>query len=150
MTGYPPAVFQGSCHCGVLRVRFATSVPPSKLPLRKCTCSFCRKHGATAVTDREGRLEIRIVDPAEAVRYRFGPRTADFLICGRCGVYVAAVLSTSGGAVATLNANVLDDRAAFTQAPEPVSYDDETPQERLMRRAERWTVTTIVVGEESA
>ena len=109
-------------------------------------CTFCRKHGVVSVTDPEGRLEIRIVDVDEAVRYRFGPRTADFVVCGRCGVYVAAVLATSAGAVASLNANVLDDRVAFSQTPTPVDYDDETPQERLLRRAERWTVTTIEIG----
>lgn len=109
-------------------------------------CTFCRKHGVTSVTDPDGRLEIRIVEVDEAVRYRFGPRTADFLVCGRCGVYVAAIVSTSAGAVASLNANVLDDRPAFSHSPTPVDYDDETPQARLLRRAETWTVTTVEVG----
>lgn len=139
-------MFVGGCHCGTFRVELRTSCPPSELPLRRCACSFCRKHGATTVTDVEGRLMLRIVDVDEAVRYRFGPKTADFLVCGRCGVYVAAVLTSEAGAVATLNVNVLDDREAFTAEPTVVDYDGETPSERRRRRAEAWTVTTIEIG----
>jgi hypothetical protein len=140
-------VYVGACHCGTFRVALQTSCPAAELALHQCTCTFCRKHGATTVTDRDGRLQIHIVDVGEAVRYRFGPRTADFLVCGRCGVYVAAVLATEAGTVSTLNVNVLDARDAFVQTPAPVDYDDETPQQRRRRRAERWTLTTIVVGD---
>ena len=140
-------MYAGGCHCGALRVALKTSRPAAELPLRRCACSFCRKHGAITVTDPGGRLEIRIAEVAEAVRYRFGLRTADFLVCGRCGIYVAAVLATEAGAVSTLNVNVLDARDDFAQPPESVSYDEETPHERRRRRAERWTLTTIVVGE---
>jgi hypothetical protein len=138
-------VFAGGCHCGALRVRFAPTCAPEDLELRRCGCSFCRKHGATTAVDPHGLLELTILDVDEAVRYRFGTRTADYLLCGRCGVYVAAVLSAEAGAVATLNVAVLDDRDAFTQSPRPVSYEGESPHQRRLRRAETWTVTTIVV-----
>src|SRR5690606_9903580 len=124
----------GGCHCGALRVRFEPSLPPSELPLRTCTCSFCRKHGSVTAADSDGRLEITIVDVEEAVRYRFGQKTADFLICGRCGVFVAAVIVTASGAVGTLNVNVLEERASLTGPSEIVSYDDETRERRLRRR----------------
>lgn len=127
-------------------MRFEPSVAPADLALRRCSCSFCRRHGAVTVTDPDGHLEIRIVDLNEAVRYRFGAKTADFLLCGRCGVYVAAVLAVASGAVATLNVNTLDDRQAFTAQPREVSYDDESLQQRQRRRAENWTVTSVVVG----
>ncbi len=140
-------MFRGGCHCGTLQVRFDPATDPGELPLRKCTCTFCRKHGATTATDREGSLEITITGVEEAVRYRFETGTADYLICGRCGVYAAAVMTFDTGTVATLNINTLDDRDAFTQPPEPVSYDGESAHERRLRRAERWTVTTIVVPE---
>jgi len=143
-------VFEGGCHCGTFRVALRTSCAPHELELRQCTCSFCRKHGATTLADTEGRLAIHIVDVAEAVRYRFAPRTADFLICGRCGVYVAAVLATEEGTVAALNLNVLDQRVAFSRPPTVVDYSDETPADRRRRRAESWTVTTVAVGPLSA
>lgn len=143
-------MFSGACHCGSLRVRFEPSGPADELALRACDCTFCRKHAVTTVADPEGRLEITIVDPEEAVRYRFGARTADFLLCGRCGVYVAAVIATSSGAVATLNINVLDRRGEFTQIPVTVSYEDETREQRLRRRSESWMLTSVVLQSEPA
>jgi hypothetical protein len=140
-------VFSGGCHCGAIRVRFEISTAPAELPLRRCACSFCRKHGATTATDPTGRLDLQIVRLEDAVRYRFGARSADFLVCGRCGVYVAAVMSSEAGAVATLNVNTLDDRAAFTQPPEAVDYAFETEQQRRLRRAERWTLTTVSIAD---
>lgn len=100
--------------------------------------------------DPEGKVEITIVDADEAVRYRFGARTADFLLCGRCGVYVAAVIATDSGAVCTLNLNVLDERSAFTAEPVSVSYDDETREARLQRRGEQWMLTNIVLHADQA
>ncbi len=138
-------VFSGGCHCGAIRVRFETSMPAEEVQLRQCGCTFCRKHGATTATDPGGQLALEIVRLEDAVRYRFGTRSLDFLVCGRCGVYVAAVMSTDVGAVATLNVNTLDDRAAFTQSPVPVDYSGETEQQRKLRRAERWTLTTVRV-----
>lgn len=101
------------------------------------------------MADADGRLRLHIVDVDEAVRYRFGAKTADFLVCGRCGVYVAAVLTSEAGAVATLNVNVLEDREAFTAAAQRVDYEGESPHDRQLRRAARWTVTTILVGSGS-
>ena len=144
--GEASRVYEGGCHCGALRVRFAPSVPAAQVALRRCGCTFCRRHNATTATDREGRLHIEVVELGEAVRYRFGARTADFLLCGRCGVYVAAVMDSEAGAVATLNVNVLDDRADFTADPESVRYDGESAQHRRLRRAETWTITTVTVA----
>ncbi len=110
-----------------------------------CACTFCRKHGAVTAFDPQGQLLIEIAEPEEAVRYRFETGSADYLVCGRCGVYVAAVVSAFSGAVATLNVNVLDDRRPFSQTPEVVLRDGETAHERRLRRAEQWTVTTIIV-----
>jgi hypothetical protein len=140
-------VFSGGCHCGAIRVAFETVIAPAELPLRRCACSFCRRHGATTATDPHGRLELAIVRLEDAVRYRFGTRSVDFLLCGRCGVYVAAVMSTDAGAVATLNINTLDERAAFTQTPTSVDYSGETEQQRKLRRAERWTITFVLVPD---
>lgn len=137
--------YDGGCHCGALRVRFTPARSAEEVPLRRCDCSFCRKHGATTATDSDGRLHIEVVELDEAVRYRFGLRTADFLLCGRCGVYVAAVMETDAGAVATLNVNVLDDREAFSATPLPVAYGDEDAHARRLRRAHAWTVTTVRV-----
>ncbi|MEW6281596.1 MAG: hypothetical protein AB1758_23500, partial [Candidatus Eremiobacterota bacterium] len=71
------------------------------------------------------------------LRYRFGLGTAQFLVCGRCGVYVAAVLEAESRTVATVNVNSLDEPMAG--AATPVSYGEESAQERIDRRLRMWT-----------
>jgi hypothetical protein len=135
--------FSGRCHCGNLRVAFDSARAAAELPVRTCGCSFCRRHASLAVTDPAGRAELHAADPARVVRYRFGLRTADFLVCGDCGVFVAGVMLDGARAWATLNVNALDDRAAFTSPAEPVSYDAEGPEDRVARRRARWTPAEV-------
>jgi hypothetical protein len=134
----------GGCHCGNLTVRFDTMRAES-LPIRECQCSFCRRHAARNVSDPEGQLTITVQDAAELSRYRFGKATADFLLCRRCGVYVAAYLAAGDSGFATVNTNVLTDGSAFARAAEPVSYDDEDLDARIARRRRRWTPAALSV-----
>ncbi len=136
---------EGSCHCGAIRLRFRATRPLAELPLRRCGCSFCRRHGARTVADPGGTLDIR-AEPGVLARYLFGRRTADFLLCGRCGVYVAAALSHDGRTVATLNVNTLEARDTLDPAPPLADYEDETIEARLARRLARWTPATVVEG----
>jgi len=129
----------GRCHCGNMRVLLRLSTEPRATPVRACACSFCRAHGARTVADPDGLLEVRATDWALVEAYGFGLRTADFLVCRRCGVYVAAVCGTPAGHRATANVNALEDRAEFDPNPDPVDYDSETREARLARRAARWT-----------
>ena len=135
----------GGCHCGNISVRLRLSRPPVDMPLRSCSCSFCRAHGTRTLSDRDGLVEIAAADPALLRRYRFGSRTADYLICSRCGVYVGAVCETSGGQRAVLNVNCLDDRTAFTQVPAAPDYDGEATAARLERRAANWMPAVLQV-----
>lgn len=138
--------FDGRCHCGNIQVAFETAQPPEALQLRECACTFCRRHGSTTVTDRSGRLEIRLRDAAEVSRYRFALRTADFIVCCTCGVFVAAVCTVDGGTYGTLNVNVLEARARFTGAPVSVNYDGETASQRVARRRGAWTPAIVREG----
>jgi hypothetical protein len=138
--------FDGGCHCGNIEVAFQTAQPADSLQLRECGCAFCRRHGATALTDPAGTLEVRLRDGREVSRYRFALRTADFLVCRTCGVFVAAVCTVDGATYATLNANVLARREDFTRAPLPVHYDAESATERLARRRRAWTPATVREG----
>jgi len=132
-------VHAGGCHCGRLAVRFETGLRPGDLPVRACQCSFCGRHGARCVSDPQGRARITVRDEDALVRYRFALNTADFLVCGRCGVYLGALMREDDGrAFATLNINAFDSNAAFA-SPTPVSYDAETEPERRARRRRRWT-----------
>ncbi len=129
---------KGGCHCGNIRVRLRLAGRPADSVLRACGCAFCRAHATRTVADPQGLFEAWAADWSLVERYRFGTRTADYLICRRCGVYVAAICETASGLRAVVNVNSLDDRAAFTRAPEAMDYDGETPSARLARRAERW------------
>jgi hypothetical protein len=136
----------GGCHCENIKVRLRLAKPPEQMPLRSCSCSFCRSHGTRTISDRDGLVEIAATDWSLVGRYQFGSRTADYLLCRRCGVYVGAVCETSSGLRAVVNVNCLDDRAAFTRAPAAPDYDDETTDARLGRRATNWMPATVIAG----
>jgi hypothetical protein len=57
--------------------------------------------------------------------YHFGTSTAEFLICRRGGVYIAAIGQTASGIRAMININCLNDRTAFTQQPHPIDHEGE-------------------------
>jgi hypothetical protein len=129
------------CHCGVLTARYRTAIPTAAWPVRACQCSFCRSHGALATSDPEGSLEFRSTDPALVQRYRFGGRTADFLVCRECGIYVGVQMTSDKGRFGVLN--VLTLRPLLTvSAPQPMDYGAESPEARCSRREARWTPLT--------
>src|SRR5918997_5262358 len=103
-------MFTGGCHCGNISFAFETEKTTSQLDVRACDCSFCTRHGGRTTTDPQGSVRFTVRDRAKLNRYRFGLRTADFLICAECGAYVGAVISEDGRAYATLNVNVFDER----------------------------------------
>jgi hypothetical protein len=128
------------CHCGNLEVTLETALPPEALPVRECQCSFCRRHRVRATSDPHGSVRIRVRAAEDLTRYSFGMRTADFLICKRCGNYLAAVMTTPDGrAYATVNLNLFEEVQRFTQPAVAVSYDDETEEQRRARRMMNWT-----------
>jgi hypothetical protein len=132
-------IHAGGCHCGNLRYTLGTSLALAQLPLRACQCSFCRHHGARSTSDPAGRVRFEVRDPAQLTRYRFALRTADFLICARCGIYVGATLREDAGQWAIVNANTLDEAAQLTQQPQPMDYDGEDAASRQARRRARWS-----------
>jgi hypothetical protein len=128
----------GGCHCGNISVALRLSVAPDQAKLRSCACSFCRAHGTRTVADPEGMFELRADDWSRVARYQFGSRTADYIICQNCGVYVAAVCATASGLRAVVNVNCLADRATFTCLASVPDYDGESTAARLDRRAANW------------
>ena len=131
--------FHGSCHCGNLELTFETELKPAQLPVRACSCSFCRRHGVRTTCDPQGKVKITVHDSGLLHRYRFGMKTADFLICKRCGIYVGAVIGAGDKAYATVNINTFDDSEGITQEPISVTYEGETAEQRRVRRAANWT-----------
>ncbi|RDZ29170.1 GFA family protein [Lysobacter silvisoli] len=129
-----PNLLPGGCHCGAVRLEFATALTPQDTAPRACDCDFCRKHGAAYVSDPTGRLRIRVADAAGLLAYRQGSEAALFRLCARCGVLVAVTYEQDGRLYAAVNATALDRRDAFLPAV------DASPQ--LLSREqkiERWT-----------
>lgn len=134
--------YVGACRCGALSFRYTTELAPPDWAVRACECSFCSSRGAVCTSDPAGAVAIIVNDPAALERYRFGLETADFLLCKRCGDYVAAVIETTQGARATLNLKLLQGYPPDLPTPRPVSYDDETREARIRRREAQWTPVT--------
>ena len=94
------------------------------------------------VSDVAGSFEVWADDWALVESYRFGTRTAEFLICRRCGVFIAAI-SEAAGTRAVVNVNCLDDRADFTAVPVMRDFDGETGETRSSRHAANWTPAVV-------
>jgi hypothetical protein len=130
--------YPGSCHCHNIEIRLESDKTPTELPLRTDTCSFCNKHRAVYTSDPEGEVHLAVRDDGKVERYRFGTRTADFLICKPCGVFIAAYMPELS--LAVINVSPLDARAAFLQNELQVAnLDSESVEQRLARRRARWT-----------
>ena len=130
--------YPGACHCRNIELRLESDKTPLELGLRTDTCSFCNKHHALYSSDPGGQMHIALREMNLVERYRFGTKTADFLVCKTCGVFVAAYMPEP--ALALVNVNVLDARAAFLAGPLQVAnFDDESVEHRLARRRARWT-----------
>jgi hypothetical protein len=132
-------IHEGGCHCGNLRLVLHLSRPPREVTLRACGCSFCRAHATRTTSDPLGEVDIWAQDWNLVEPYRFGSRSADFLVCRRCGVYIGAVGTTEGGSWMVINTNSLTDRALFTGSAAPVDHGGEATEDRMARRITNWT-----------
>jgi hypothetical protein len=131
--------FGGGCHCGNVDYVFKASGGLDALGLRACQCSFCRAHGARTTSDPNGTIRIVVHDASKLARYRFGLRTADFLLCAQCGVFIGAVMEEDGRQWMTVNANTFKPPPAADFPLVPHEYGVEAAAGRIARRKARWT-----------
>src|ERR1700729_4182153 len=117
--------FEGGCHCGTLGFVFQTALPATEWAVRACQCRFCRLHGALTTSDSGGRLTFTVGDVDLLESYRFGLRTADFLVCRRCGVYMGAQIETTHGAFGIVN--------VLSMTPVPNGLPVSTRQSTVLR-----------------
>ena len=137
-------IYKGQCHCGALGVELDSDRAPSEQILGACQCSFCRKHNARTFSDPKAHVTIVAREPQRLRRYAFGLRTAEQILCGHCGVYVAMILTEGDRVWSVLNIDALDERAAFTRSAAPRDYEGETRDERVARRKAHWCPTTLI------
>jgi hypothetical protein len=100
------------------------------------------------VADPEGLFEVWADHWSQVENYRLGTRTCDFLICRRCGVFIAPVSELTAGTRAVVNIDCLGERRRFTSAPVVHDFEDETIETRLSRCAANW-MPTIIRGSEA-
>jgi len=125
----------GGCHCGNLHLKVRLAKPPADSALRACGCPFCRAHNTRTVADPEGLAEIAASDWSLVELYRFGTRTADYVVCRRCGVYLGAVCDTAAGTRAVINVQQPGGPRRLHPGADANDYDGETVEQRLARRA---------------
>jgi len=131
--------YEGGCHCGAIGYTYTTLLAPARWPVRLCQCSFCRGHGTRSTSDPAGEVTFHFDRPEFLRRYRFALRTADYLVCKECGIYVGAVLLSGRGAQAMINLNTLRDPPKGLCPGKAVNHDDETGEIRRGRRVQTWT-----------
>ena len=128
----------GQCHCGAITVDLALSKPAGAQQVRSCQCGFCRRQGSRTIADPGGQAVVRAATPDTVLRYRFGLKSADFLVCRQCGTYVAAVMGEAGRSVSVVNVGGLDIAAFRGRVGDTVTYDGEDVSQRLARRKTYW------------
>lgn len=136
----------GSCHCGNLTATLTTEKAPEDMWLRACQCDFCRSHNMRSLSDPEGHMALHVTNKAALNRYRFGLKTADFLICRNCGNYIGAVQEVDGQLYGIMNANLTENRGAQFGEAEHRHYEEESGGERATRRQRVWTPVTLTLG----
>lgn len=136
--------YRGHCHCQALGFEYLIDTPPEQWKIRACQCRFCRQHDALSASDPDAELRFAADSGDHLRRYRFGLKTADFLLCRNCGVYIGAVIETAAGRFGIINTHALDDPAPTMASPVPMDYDGEVTGDRVDRRERVWTPVTTV------
>jgi hypothetical protein len=142
--------YTGSCHCAAIGFTYRTSVEPEQWSIRACQCSFCRAHDALSTSDPAGQIAFTAARPDLLQKYRFGLKTADFLLCSACGVYIGAMIETASGAFGIVNVHALLEKPENLAATAPIVYDNEDVAGRVSRREDRWTPVTKIPAQDSA
>ncbi len=137
--------YKGGCHCDSIQIEYISSIAPSVTEIRECQCSFCRKHGTKAIADPTGLLVIRIVEAKSVSGYSFGLQTAQYLVCSKCGVYVAAITNDKDEPRGIAILNSLNESALFTSPAVPADYSAENRFYRQALRRQNWTPVRVEV-----
>ncbi|KEJ89217.1 GFA family protein [Sulfitobacter donghicola] len=74
-----------SCHCGATAVR--ATLPNGLADASRCTCSFCKRRQAAAVTATTA--SVVVTKGADNLQlYSWGTGTAKHYFCKTCGIYL--------------------------------------------------------------
>jgi len=132
------ARIRGACHCGNVSFELDWGGDPAAIPARACGCGFCVKHGGVWTSHPASALRVAIAEPALVPGYRFGTRTADFHVCGRCGAVPFVSCEIDGARYAVVNVNVFEGVAPDALRRAAADFDGEALDDRLARRRRNW------------
>ena len=138
---------EGRCHCGNIRFSFELPHSGSKISVRACSCTFCRKHGGVYTSHPKGRLSVEIADPTRATRYRFGTETADFHVCRQCGAVPVVTSEISGRLHAVVNVNCFENMKSDDFAQAVADFEGESTELRLARRQRNWIAQVEIAAQ---
>ena len=136
--------FKGACHCGAISVALEFTRPAEATQVRSCQCGFCRRQGATTISDPVGKSTIEI-HAGHFSTYRFATQSATSLICGNCGVYAGVFLQDGDRTWSVANVRGLAIPEFDGRVGVPMHYEHETIDERIARRKQRWTPTDLKI-----
>lgn len=137
---------EGGCHCG--NIGYVLDLPGDdpEVAVRTCSCSFCTIHGGSYISYREASLHAVVKEPSHLSRYRFGTKTADFLVCSRCAAVPFVTSLIDGTLYAVVSVNSFRDLGRWTLHTTATSFDGETTEGRLESRAQTW-IPDVTVRE---
>jgi hypothetical protein len=127
----------GSCHCGNIHVEVVLTRLPAAYNPRACDCDFCRKHGASYISDPQGSVRLQIKDAHQLGKYRQGSGIAECIICRNCGVLVGVVYEDNGRLYAGINSKVIDGNPGFSEEV-PVSPKTLPDDKKVERWKDIW------------
>jgi hypothetical protein len=77
-------MYNGSCHCGGIRFKFASEPIASGM---RCNCSICIRRGAVMSSQWVAPDDF-VLEPTHTLAcYRFGDRMMNHYFCTECGTY---------------------------------------------------------------
>lgn len=129
---------EGACHCRNIRFVLRWPTAATEIPVRVCSCSFCRKHGGAWTSHPDSGLQVRIDDPSSVSKYNFGTKTADFFVCSRCGVVPVVISEIDAKSHAVVNVNAFEDIGSLSMSSSATNFDGEGVGDRLDRRQRNW------------
>lgn len=127
-----------TCHCGAITLSWSPSFDLADTPTRTCGCSFCLRHDPVYFADPQSEITLTC-DEDCLTRYRFGQKTADFLICKSCGCFLGAVAETSAGQRGVFNARGFQITPLLERSVAIADYENEDMSTRNDRRARNWS-----------
>ena len=128
----------GKCHCGNIEYEFLWPGSGNDIPVRACSCTFCRKHNGVYTSHPKGQLKVWVSDQSRVNKYAFGTKTAEFYICASCGVVPFVTSKIQGKTYAVVNVNTFEDVNPEALVSSVTDFDGESIDERLQRRARNW------------